>query len=248
MWRQHRVTEAHRSGRIAVTGTDAPGGPPDAESDNPGTFPALVGMPRAWDTPGMGMPILLTVDDDPSVSRAVARDLRRRYGRTSGWCEPTRDRTPSKRCGRSSCAGTTVAAMLADYRMPQHGRHRVPRTGHGPVPARAPGAAHRVRRHRRRHPGDQPRRRRPLPAQAVGPAGGEALSGGRRAGRDLARGRRASRSRRPRSSGTAGPRRRTRCATSWPATSCRTAGTPWTSRRDAGCWTPRAPGRTTSRW
>ncbi len=28
----------------------------------------------------MGKPVLLTVDDDPSVSRAVARDLRRRYG------------------------------------------------------------------------------------------------------------------------------------------------------------------------
>ena len=27
-----------------------------------------------------GRPILLTVDDDPSVSRAVARDLRRQYG------------------------------------------------------------------------------------------------------------------------------------------------------------------------
>ena len=27
-----------------------------------------------------GRPVLLTVDDDPSVSRAVARDLRRRYG------------------------------------------------------------------------------------------------------------------------------------------------------------------------
>ena len=25
-------------------------------------------------------PVLLTVDDDPAVSRAVARDLRRRYG------------------------------------------------------------------------------------------------------------------------------------------------------------------------
>jgi thioredoxin reductase (NADPH) len=25
-------------------------------------------------------PVLLTVDDDPGVSRAVARDLRRRYG------------------------------------------------------------------------------------------------------------------------------------------------------------------------
>ena len=28
----------------------------------------------------MGHPAILTVDDDPSVSRAIARDLRRRYG------------------------------------------------------------------------------------------------------------------------------------------------------------------------
>src|ERR1043165_8030099 len=30
----------------------------------------------------MGHPAILTVDDDASVSRAVARDLRRRYGET----------------------------------------------------------------------------------------------------------------------------------------------------------------------
>ena len=65
-------------------------------------------------------------------------------------------------------------------------RHRVPRAGDGPVPARPPGAAHRVRRHRRGDPGDQRGRRRPLPAQAVGPAGGEALPGRRRAARGLA--------------------------------------------------------------
>jgi thioredoxin reductase (NADPH) len=28
----------------------------------------------------MGKPVLLSVDDDPGVSRAVARDLRRQYG------------------------------------------------------------------------------------------------------------------------------------------------------------------------
>jgi thioredoxin reductase (NADPH) len=32
--------------------------------------------------PGHGRTAILTVDDDPSVSRAVARDLRRRYGET----------------------------------------------------------------------------------------------------------------------------------------------------------------------
>ena len=28
----------------------------------------------------MSRPVLMTVDDDPGVSRAVARDLRRKYG------------------------------------------------------------------------------------------------------------------------------------------------------------------------
>ena len=36
----------------------------------------------------MGKPVLLTVDDDPQVSRAVARDLRRKYGEDYGWCAP----------------------------------------------------------------------------------------------------------------------------------------------------------------
>ena len=65
-------------------------------------------------------------------------------------------------------------------------RHRVPRGGHGPRAAGAPGLAHRVRRHQRRDLGDQRRRRGPLPAQAVGAAGGEALPGGRRPARLLA--------------------------------------------------------------
>ena len=29
---------------------------------------------------GASRPVIMTVDDDPAVSRAVARDLRRRYG------------------------------------------------------------------------------------------------------------------------------------------------------------------------
>ena len=43
-------------------------------------------------------PILLTVDDDPGVSRAVARDLRRHYGEGTGWCAPSPDRLRSKVC------------------------------------------------------------------------------------------------------------------------------------------------------
>ena len=36
--------------------------------------------PAPRGTPETTRPVLLTVDDDPGVSRAVARDLRRRYG------------------------------------------------------------------------------------------------------------------------------------------------------------------------
>ena len=57
-------------------------------------------------------------------------------------------------------------------------------------PAGAPGAADRLRRHPRRHRRHQRRRPRPLPAQAVGSAGGEALPGDRRPARGVARRRR----------------------------------------------------------
>ncbi|GAA2857542.1 fused response regulator/thioredoxin-disulfide reductase [Actinoplanes cyaneus] len=67
----------------------------------------------------MGQAAILTVDDDPSVSRAIARDLRRRYG----------DQYRVIRAGGASEAlevlkelklrGGRVAVMLADYRMPQ---------------------------------------------------------------------------------------------------------------------------------
>jgi thioredoxin reductase (NADPH) len=64
-------------------------------------------------------PAILTVDDDPSVSRAVARDLRRRYG--------DRHRIVRAESGEQALAalremklrGEAVAVLLADYRMPQ---------------------------------------------------------------------------------------------------------------------------------
>ena len=136
--------------------------------------------------PRMGKPVLLSVDDDPGVSRAVARDLRRRYGeefrvlRAASGDEALEALRELKLRGRP---GRRAAGRLPDA---ADERHRVPRAGDGPVPAGPPGAADRLRRHRRRHPGDQRRRRRLLPAQAVGPAGGEALPGRRRHDRVLA--------------------------------------------------------------
>src|SRR5438034_10824638 len=67
----------------------------------------------------MPKPVLLTVDDDPEVLRAIERDLRSRYA----------DRYRVMRANSGSAAITTlrelkarnnpVALLLADQRMPQ---------------------------------------------------------------------------------------------------------------------------------
>ena len=150
-------------------------------------------------TAGAARPVLLTVDDDPSVSRAVARDLRRRYGeehrvvRATSGAEAPRDALRELKLRGEPGRG-------AAGRLPDAGdeRHRVPRAGDGPVPAGPAGTADGVRRHRRGDRRHQRGRRRPLPAQAVGAAGGEALPGRRRDDRVLPRPPRTSRCARPR--------------------------------------------------
>ena len=97
-------------------------------------------------------------------------------------------------------------------------------------------AAHRLRRHRGGDRGDQRRRARLLPAQAVGPAGGAALPGRRGPADDLGGGRGARGRRRARRSATASPRTPTTCATSSPATASRRAGsTSSATARRASC-------------
>ncbi len=63
-------------------------------------------------------PVLLTVDDDPSVSRSVARDLRRQYG--SEYRIVRADSGPDALDALKEIhrRGQRVAAILADYRMP----------------------------------------------------------------------------------------------------------------------------------
>jgi thioredoxin reductase (NADPH) len=64
-------------------------------------------------------PAILTVDDDPSVSRSVARDLRRQYG--EGYrvvrAESGSDALDALR--EIKLRGDEVAVLLADYRMPR---------------------------------------------------------------------------------------------------------------------------------
>jgi len=67
----------------------------------------------------MGKPVLLTVDDDPGVSRAVARDLRRRYAEEFRILRADSAMDALDALRELKLRGDVVAAMLADYRMPQ---------------------------------------------------------------------------------------------------------------------------------
>jgi len=64
-------------------------------------------------------PILLTVDDDPSVSRAVARDLRRRYGQDHRVVRAGSAAEALDALRELKLRGEQVALLLADYRMPE---------------------------------------------------------------------------------------------------------------------------------
>jgi thioredoxin reductase (NADPH) len=64
-------------------------------------------------------PVLLTVDDDPGVSRAVARDLRRRYGQDFRIVRAESGPQALEALAEIKLRGEPVAVLLADYRMPQ---------------------------------------------------------------------------------------------------------------------------------
>jgi len=64
-------------------------------------------------------PSILTVDDDPSVSRAVARDLRRQYGEHYRIVRAESGAQALEALREIKLRGEEVAALLADHRMPQ---------------------------------------------------------------------------------------------------------------------------------
>jgi thioredoxin reductase (NADPH) len=64
-------------------------------------------------------PILLTVDDDPGVSRAVARDLRRQYGEAYRVVRTESGPQALETLRELKLRGDLVAVMLADHRMPE---------------------------------------------------------------------------------------------------------------------------------
>jgi thioredoxin reductase (NADPH) len=62
---------------------------------------------------------ILTVDDDPSVSRAVARDLRRKYGDAHRIVRAESGDQALDALREMKLRGEDVAVLLADYRMPR---------------------------------------------------------------------------------------------------------------------------------
>ena len=64
-------------------------------------------------------PVLLAVDDEPSVARAVERDLRRRYGRDYRVLRAESGEGALTAVRESKLRGARIALLLADQRMPE---------------------------------------------------------------------------------------------------------------------------------
>jgi len=67
----------------------------------------------------MANPAIVTVDDDPAVSRAVARDVRRQYGDRYRVVRASSGDEALEALREIKLRGEQVAVLLADYRMPQ---------------------------------------------------------------------------------------------------------------------------------
>jgi thioredoxin reductase (NADPH) len=64
-------------------------------------------------------PVMMTIDDDPSVSRAVARDLRRNYGEDHRIVRAESGADALETLKELKLRGEAVAMLIADYRMPK---------------------------------------------------------------------------------------------------------------------------------
>jgi thioredoxin reductase (NADPH) len=76
-------------------------------------------MSALTDQPGGSRSVILTVDDDPGVSRAVARDLRRQYGEQYRVVRAESASAGLDALRQMKLRGDLVAVIVADYRMPE---------------------------------------------------------------------------------------------------------------------------------
>src|SRR5437660_150895 len=73
---------------------------------------------RLGQVPSMPQPILLAIDDDPSVLAAVVEDLRRHYGQAYRILRAASGQTALDMCAQLLERKETVALFLSDQRMP----------------------------------------------------------------------------------------------------------------------------------
>ncbi|MET0317065.1 MAG: FAD-dependent oxidoreductase [Rhodococcus fascians] len=78
----------------------------------------MTAPPTRRDTPASHKPAIVSVDDDPGVSRAVARDLRRHYGESYRILRAQSGADALEALREMKLRGQPVAVILADYRMP----------------------------------------------------------------------------------------------------------------------------------
>ncbi len=99
----------------------------------------------------MTRPTILTVDDDPLVAAAITRDLSGRYGEGYRIISATSGSEALAVLARIALRGEQVALIAADQRMPRMTGIEMLGQTQASAPGAKAGAAHRVRRHRRRH-------------------------------------------------------------------------------------------------
>ena len=123
----------------------------------------------------MAKPVLLTVDDDPEVLRAVERDLRRRYAERYRVLRADSGAAALEALNGLKRRGDSVALLLVDQRMPQmtgveflgQAMELFPNAKRVLLTAYADTDAAIQRHQRRQNPS--------LPAEAMGPSGGTPL-------------------------------------------------------------------------
>lgn len=91
---------------------------PSTLERSPVSVPVPNAAPARAADASQAKPSILTVDDDPSVSRAVARDLRRRYGERYRIIRAESPESALEALREMTLRGEAVALILADYRMP----------------------------------------------------------------------------------------------------------------------------------
>ena len=134
----------------------------------------------------MAEPVILVVDDEPAVLRAVERELRGHFGAAYTVVAADSGKTALDVLRRLALRDTPVALLLVGPADAWHDRDRAARRVAGARPRRPAGPPHGLRRHRGRDPGDQRDPSRPVPPEALGAPGGAPLPGPRRPPRGLA--------------------------------------------------------------